>query len=57
MKGGGCVPFVIVIRTLIPQTLEVPSIDYHFLIQEIELVVRNHIFEYDQPICMDSTVC
>jgi hypothetical protein len=47
MEGGGCVPFVIVIRTLISQTLEVPSIGYHFLIQEIELVVRNHIVEYD----------
>ena len=49
-------PFVIIVWSLVSQSLEVSCIRDHFLIQEIQLLVLDDILEDDQAITMQGTV-
>jgi hypothetical protein len=52
-KGEKKIPFIIVIRPLIPQILQRLPISHHFPIQEIKFRMRDHVFENNVPITVE----
>lgn len=47
MATLGHVPFVVIVRSFVAQSLKIESISDHFVVEEINLGVIDHILEND----------